>query len=448
MSHLPEELLKGTASWKNTCRNCHRSSKQQESFTELHLIASEPGEKHRKDLRQYIEALFEESPVEFKCEGCNEMGTNSRQYILHNLSSCLVLRLPRVAFNKETLREEKVQHDVVIPLSMDMSPFISEMGEDEKEEKKEEEDGGKGEEKREEGNEEKKEEDKEEDKEEEKEEEDEKKGDEKEEDDDKKKEEEDKNKENEKEEGDKEKKESEDDERVERGKEEKEEVKNEYELLAVIAHCGHNVQSGHYVAYLQDDEKNWWRIDDTCVDRCPKFPFGKKDVFDFDFMPGMGIYGHHLDHMNMNMNMEPSVGRSDEAPYIVFYQQKKSVENFSKKEGKDEQDSEKDSPPLSKELEQKMIEENEEFDEELKKYEKVKEKEREKYEERQMVLENMILSPPRSGEQQSYFWVSYDWLQTWFAGPTMKDDVPPVDNRFSFLFFCFESGPNSVLFFE
>lgn len=38
-----------------------------------------------------------------------------------------------------------------------------------------------------------------------------------------------------------------------------------YEITAVVTHLGHSIESGHYMAWVKEDEEEWTKYDDDNV---------------------------------------------------------------------------------------------------------------------------------------------------------------------------------------
>nr|DAD45493.1 TPA_asm: hypothetical protein HUJ06_003723 [Nelumbo nucifera] len=211
-----------------------------------------------------------------------------------------------------------------------------------------------------------------------------------------------------------------------------------YDLSAVLIHKGNAVNSGHYVAHIKDEHTGqWWEFDDEHVSMLGDHPFGEgsssstaKPVWNEPLVQS-SCTGEKDSTVNGNLINTGDVQMFSSADaYMLMYKRRtiQKVDNMqltgcgsSNMETPEKlvYESNNYCPPFH--LLEEIKELNESYDDTCQQYKLKKEKEVENITERRQEVRSVLSEVPVHPLEESYFWISTDWLRQWADSIT-----PPV----------------------
>lgn len=198
-----------------------------------------------------------------------------------------------------------------------------------------------------------------------------------------------------------------------------------YELSAILIHKGTAVNSGHYVAHIKDEYSGqWWEFDDEHVSKLGFHPFG--EVSTSKVNPKVQLdgseplksveNGNYVDPTMtatvVNSTSDLEVFSSTDA-YMLMYT-RVNVEEKSKGTSKIADigvDINNSSLPLY--LKSEMQELNASYDRACEEYQQRKDKQVTYVTERRQEVKSILAEAPVHSPEDSYFWISADWLRQW-----------------------------------
>lgn len=165
-----------------------------------------------------------------------------------------------------------------------------------------------------------------------------------------------------------------------------------YELSAILIHKGTAVNSGHYVAHIKDENSGkWWEFDDEHVSELSLNPANKS-----------GLRASSGDSVSNGFDHEETFSSTD--AYMLMYSRINTAAsaNLNVKNS---------SLPLhfSKEIEEM----NESYESACKEYQDKKDREVACITERRQEVKSILSEAPVHPYEDSYFWISTDWLRQW-----------------------------------
>ncbi|CAO2817970.1 unnamed protein product [Amaranthus hypochondriacus] len=216
-----------------------------------------------------------------------------------------------------------------------------------------------------------------------------------------------------------------------------------YGLSAVLVHKGTAVNSGHYVAHIKDESSGqWWEFDDEHVSNLGCHPFGEgsscsasktDDNSGTEVINSVSVENkiHRDKHGSSNANNHVERYSSSDA-YMLMYtlrtrrgdQNGTMVYNTNNKQVAAISSPDTISISLPPHLAEEIKALNDLYDESCEKYNSRKEQELTTITERRQEVRSILSEAPAFSLEESYFWISVDWLRQW------ADNLTPsaIDN--------------------
>uniref|UniRef100_A0A0D9VQL9 Ubiquitin carboxyl-terminal hydrolase 26 n=1 Tax=Leersia perrieri TaxID=77586 RepID=A0A0D9VQL9_9ORYZ len=205
-----------------------------------------------------------------------------------------------------------------------------------------------------------------------------------------------------------------------------------YDLAAILIHKGSAANSGHYVAHIKDESTgHWWEFDDEHVSKLGLHPFGEK--------PGKS--SNKADQKPQGSSTADSVTNGDSSSCHDAAMASTMEEMFSstdaymlmyKRISKDENGAENNNivEINNNSLPHHFVDEidvlNTSYVKECEEYESKKNSQLAFITERRQEVKSVLTEAPASPDDDSYFWISTDWLRQW-----ADNVIPPssIDNN-------------------
>ncbi|TVU48110.1 hypothetical protein EJB05_07733 [Eragrostis curvula] len=203
-----------------------------------------------------------------------------------------------------------------------------------------------------------------------------------------------------------------------------------YDLAAILIHKGTAANSGHYVAHIKDESNGqWWEFDDETVSKLGLHPFGEKTEKSISKdHKSQGIVGADSATNNTNSSNQEtaptstSVGEmfSSTDAYMLMYKRTSKDERATESNNKLEIND-----PLPRHFLDEINEQNASYVKVCEEYQSKKVNQLGCISERRQEVKSILIEAPVNPEDDSYFWISTDWLRQW------ADNITPpssVDN--------------------
>jgi ubiquitin carboxyl-terminal hydrolase 48 len=191
-----------------------------------------------------------------------------------------------------------------------------------------------------------------------------------------------------------------------------------YDLAAILIHKGTAANSGHYVAHIKDESNGqWWEFDDETVSKLGSHPFGEKigKSSNKDDKKSQGISTDSVPNSNNKIHQEAvstsTVGglfSSIDAYMLMF-------KRISKDESAAESNniSEINNDLLPHHFLNEINELNTSYVKSCEEYRSKKDSHMTYITERRQEVKSVLIEAPANPEDDSYFWISTDWLRQW-----------------------------------
>lgn len=210
-----------------------------------------------------------------------------------------------------------------------------------------------------------------------------------------------------------------------------------YELSAILIHKGTAVNSGHYVAHIKDKYSGqWWEFDDEHVSKLGFHPFGEVSTskvnksFQLEGSePVKSVQnGNHVDPSKASMvnnSYNQEIFSSTDAYMLMFtcvnIEEDANSSNITCNIT-DIGDVNNGSLPFH--LTNEIQELNASYDQACEEYQQRKDKQVSYVTERQQEVKSVLSEAPVHTVEDSYFWISTEWLRQWADSLT----PPHIDN--------------------
>lgn len=197
-----------------------------------------------------------------------------------------------------------------------------------------------------------------------------------------------------------------------------------YDLAAILIHKGSAANSGHYVAHIKDESNgHWWEFDDECVSSLGFHPFGEKPGKSSDkadqksegtSTEGSVANGNNSSHHDAapTSNMGEMFSSTD--AYMLMYKRSSKDENGIKSNNIVEASN----SSLPRHLMDEIDALNASCVNECGEYLSKKDNLLASIQERRQEVKSVITEAPATPDDDSYFWISLDWLRQWADNAT------------------------------
>jgi ubiquitin carboxyl-terminal hydrolase 48 len=191
-----------------------------------------------------------------------------------------------------------------------------------------------------------------------------------------------------------------------------------YELAAILIHKGTAANSGHYVAHIKDESNGqWWEFDDETVSKLGLHPFGEnlgKTSNKDDRKPqGISIEGsvtnNNNGHQEAASSSSPGEMFSSTDAYMLMYK-------CTNKDGNATESNkimEFNNSLLPHHFLDEINEQNASCMKSCEEYQSKKGSHLTYITERRQEVKSILIEAPANPEDDSYFWISTDWLRQW-----------------------------------
>lgn len=207
-----------------------------------------------------------------------------------------------------------------------------------------------------------------------------------------------------------------------------------YDLAAILIHKGSAANSGHYVAHIKDESNgHWWEFDDECVSSLGFHPFGEKPGKSSDkadqksqgtSTDGSVANGNNSSHHEAapTSNMGEMFSSTD--AYMLMYKRSSKDDNGIKSSNIVEASN----SSLPRHLMDEIDALNASCVKECGEYQSKKDNLLASIHERRQEVKSVITEAPATPDDDSYFWISLDWLRQWAdnATPPSSIDNSPI----------------------
>ncbi|CAN6229529.1 unnamed protein product [Urochloa humidicola] len=203
-----------------------------------------------------------------------------------------------------------------------------------------------------------------------------------------------------------------------------------YDLAAILIHKGTGANSGHYVAHIKDESNGqWWEFDDEAVSKLGLHPFGEKPgkASNKDDQKSQGISAAGSVTNNNNNGHQESAPTSTTAEmfsstdaYMLMYKCTSKDDNATQSNKNMEINE-----SLPRHLLDHIEELNASYEKSCKEYQSKKDSHLAYITDRRQEVKSILTEAPADPEDDSYFWISTDWLRQW------ADNITPpssIDN--------------------
>jgi ubiquitin carboxyl-terminal hydrolase 48 len=197
-----------------------------------------------------------------------------------------------------------------------------------------------------------------------------------------------------------------------------------YDLAAILIHKGSAANSGHYVAHIKDESSGqWWEFDDECVSKLGSHPFGEK--------PGKS--SDKADQKSQGASTEASAANGNKssnhgaAPTSAMGELFSSTDAYmlmykcSSKDGSGVESNnnvEANTSSLPHHLVDEIDALNASCVKECEEYQSKKDSLLASVAERRQEVKSILTEAPATPEDDSYYWISADWLRQWADSAT------------------------------
>ncbi|ONL94892.1 Ubiquitin carboxyl-terminal hydrolase 26 [Zea mays] len=206
-----------------------------------------------------------------------------------------------------------------------------------------------------------------------------------------------------------------------------------YELAAILIHKGTAANSGHYVAHIKDESNGqWWEFDDETVSKLGLHPFGEnlgKTSNKDDRKPqGISIEGsvtnNNNGHQEAASSSSPGEMFSSTDAYMLMYK-------CTNKDGNATESNkimEFNNSLLPHHFLDEINEQNASCMKSCEEYQSKKGSHLAYITERRQEVKSILIEAPANPEDNSYFWISTDWLRQWADNitPPLSIDNGPI----------------------
>ncbi|KAG0520852.1 hypothetical protein BDA96_08G109700 [Sorghum bicolor] len=201
-----------------------------------------------------------------------------------------------------------------------------------------------------------------------------------------------------------------------------------YDLAAILVHKGTGANSGHYVAHIKDESNGqWWEFDDETVSKLGVHPFGEK--------PGKA--SNKVDHKAQGISTAGSLtdnnnnGHQEAAPtsmvemfsstdaYMLMYKCTTKDDNATE----NNKIVEINNDSLPQHLLDEINELNVSYVKSCEEYQSKKDSHLRYVNERRQEVKSVLAAAPADPEDDSYFWISTDWLRQWADNTTPPSSI-------------------------
>ncbi|XP_047092916.1 ubiquitin carboxyl-terminal hydrolase 26 [Lolium rigidum] len=205
-----------------------------------------------------------------------------------------------------------------------------------------------------------------------------------------------------------------------------------YDLAAILIHKGSAANSGHYVAHIKDESSGqWWEFDDECVSKLGSHPFGEKPAKSSDKAEqksqGTSTEGSVSNGSNNHEAASTSaMGEmfSSTDAYMLMYKRSSKDDNGVESNNTVEAN--------TSSLPHHFVDEigalNASYVKECEEYKSKKDSFLASVTERRQEVKSILTEAPATPDDDSYFWISADWLRQWAdsATPPSSIDNSPI----------------------
>ncbi|KAG8073826.1 hypothetical protein GUJ93_ZPchr0006g44257 [Zizania palustris] len=204
-----------------------------------------------------------------------------------------------------------------------------------------------------------------------------------------------------------------------------------YDLAAILIHKGSAANSGHYVAHIKDESNGqWWEFDDEHVSKLGLHPFGEKTGKSSNKadqkLHGSSTEGSVMNDDNSTCREAASASTMEDIfsstdAYMLMYKRITLDENGTKNDNIVETSN--NLPPNH--FGDEIYELNGSYVKACEEYQSKKDNHLAYLTERRQEVKSILIEAPVNPEEDSYFWISIDWLRQW------SDNVNPpssIDN--------------------
>ncbi|XP_073011586.1 ubiquitin carboxyl-terminal hydrolase 26 [Typha latifolia] len=211
-----------------------------------------------------------------------------------------------------------------------------------------------------------------------------------------------------------------------------------YDLSAILIHKGTSVNSGHYVAHIKDENSGlWWEFDDEHVSKLGSHPFGEVSSSSCNKSEQKPQRGSTLNSISNGTCLGsdhtstpciPNEIFSSTDAYMLMYNRINISENDANDNTcgpnavKISVKSDSLPPQFSGEIEQL----NASYVNACEEYQLRKDRQVAYIAERRQEVKSVLLEAPVQPDDDSYFWISTDWLRQWADNitPSCLDNSP------------------------
>jgi len=220
-----------------------------------------------------------------------------------------------------------------------------------------------------------------------------------------------------------------------------------YDLSAVLIHKGTDVNSGHYIAHIKDENTGqWWEFDDEQVTNLGCSPFGegassftsksvKTDALHSNCSEAMLADCNCLDAPDSQSSLVETFSSGD-AYMLMYLKHSKNVgekrgmvygANFKESEGSAV--TAQESACFPSHLCDEIQNFNASYLDSCKQYKHRKMLELNCINERRQEVRSILAEAPTKPQEQQYFWICSDWLRQW-----ADTIIPTLVNAFYCIF--------------
>uniref|UniRef100_A0ACD5WDA0 Uncharacterized protein n=1 Tax=Avena sativa TaxID=4498 RepID=A0ACD5WDA0_AVESA len=207
-----------------------------------------------------------------------------------------------------------------------------------------------------------------------------------------------------------------------------------YDLTAILIHKGSAANSGHYVAHIKDESNGqWWEFDDECVSKLGCHPFGEKPGKSSDkadqksqgtSTEGSTANGNNRsNHQGAPTSAVVEMFSSTDA-YMLMYKRSSKYDNGVESNNIVEANN----SSLPHHLLDEIDALNASCVKECEEYKSKKDSFLASVTERRQEVKSVLTEAPVTPDDDSYFWISADWLRQWAdsATPPSSIDNSPI----------------------
>ncbi|CAO2163176.1 unnamed protein product, partial [Urochloa humidicola] len=203
-----------------------------------------------------------------------------------------------------------------------------------------------------------------------------------------------------------------------------------YDLAAILIHKGTGANSGHYVAHIKDEiNGQWWEFDDETVSNLGLHPFGEKPgkASNKDDQKSQGISTTGSVTNNNNNGHQEAAPTSTTAEMFSSTDAYMLMYKCTSKDGNATQSNKnmEMNKSLPCHLRDHIEELNASYDKSCEEYQSKKDSHLKYITDRREEVKSILTEAPADPEDDSYFWISTDWLRQW------ADNITPpssIDN--------------------